>query len=444
MCRFAQLNLKKGGITGKCLNCGFFIFYGNNFFYHETHEETRRIFFLSCVIFAVKIKWVFSDRALSGLGLESIIMWQLLDSDLEFVVESDFIYMPLLFDPEIEREIQDFQSGKPLENPGKPEPKNIIKLKGKHFIKALNLNSSIDNCEAINAYSYRRLRNECLRKYQLTREVDGHFLDETLRTILFQITPYFIKKNKGLNRKKISDEEILDLIREKVNIPARYFKEAETFQKLEPLKEILKDLEDQKPIFKLPENGLYSGPALRDWLDKAVHAKVLASEHHRIAKSLQVREQFRQAKPEHIAVLLYIADAGAMEIDGFGFIMNNAYRGEYLVYKRTGDYILKDYYARSYLFSDCRVAVSTYTPFRPFVIEKYKHPFLLGHKAGQEICMKDFVPSNELTAKNVIRTLEEGLTAMRYGYDGRKRNGYHSLDKTWVHIPTIDFEDYRG
>ncbi|MBW2491637.1 MAG: hypothetical protein JRE65_10870 [Deltaproteobacteria bacterium] len=57
--------------------------------------------------------------------------------------------------------------------------------------------------------------------------------------------------------------------------------------------------------------------------------------------------------------------------------------------------------------------------------------------------MKDFVPSNEFTAENVIRTLEEGLTAMRFGYNGRKRNGYHSLDKTWVHIPTIDFEDYR-
>jgi hypothetical protein len=241
----------------------------------------------------------------------------------------------------------------------------------------------------------------------------------------------------------LNDEEMLDLIREKVNIPARYFKEAETFQNLEPLKEILKDLEDQKPIFKLPENGLYSGPALRDWLDKAVHAKVLASEHHRIAEALQVRERFSRSKPEHIALLLYIADAGAMEIDGFGFSMNNPYRQEYLVYKHTGDYVLKDYCARSYLFPDCRVAISTYTPFRPFVIEKYKHPFLLGHKAGQEICMKNFVPSNELTAQNVIRTLEEGLTAMRYGYDGRKRNGYHSLDKTWVHIPTIDFEDYR-
>jgi hypothetical protein len=87
--------------------------------------------------------------------------------------------------------------------------------------------------------------------------------------------------------------------------------------------------------------------------------------------------------------------------------------------------------------------VSTYSPFRPFVIEKYKHPFLLDHKSGQEICIKDFVPSNELSAKNIIRTLEEGLTALHYGYNGRRRNGYHSLDKMWVHIPTIDFEDYR-
>ena len=32
---------------------------------------------------------------------------------------------------------------------------------------------------------------------------------------------------------------------------------------------------------------------------------------------------------------------------------------------------------------------------------------------------------------------------MRYGYDGRRRNGYHSLDRTWVHIPTIEFAEYR-
>jgi len=370
-------------------------------------------------------------------------MKRLLDSDIELVVESDFIYIPLLFDPEIEREIQDFQSGKPLKSSGKSELKSIITLNGKPFIKTLKLHSFIDNYEAIDPYSFQRLRNECLRKYQLTREVDEHFLDETLRAILFQITPYFIKKNKGLNRKKISDEEILDLIAEKINIPEKYYKEAKTFGDLKPLKKILEGLENQKPLFKLPGNGILTGRTLRDWFQDAIQAKVLMSEHHRIEKALKVRKQLSQVKPEHIAVLLYITDTGAMEIDGFGFTMNNAYKGEYLIYKRTGDYVLKDYYARSYLFPDCRVAVSTYSPSMPFVMEKYKHPFLLGHKSGQEICMKNFVPSNEFKAENAIRTLEEGLTAMRYGYNGRKRNGYHSLDKMWVHIPTIDFEDYR-
>jgi hypothetical protein len=155
-----------------------------------------------------------------------------------------------------------------------------------------------------------------------------------------------------------------------------------------------------------------------------------------------MREQFSRMKPEHIATLLYIADTGFLEIDGFGFIRKNAYRNEYYVYKRSGDYILKDYYGRSYLFPNCRVTVSTYMPFRPFVMEKYKHPFLLKYKSGQEICIKNFNPPDEPTDKCIINTLEEGLTALQYGYDPRKRNGYHSLDKLWIHIPTIDFEDY--
>ncbi len=371
-------------------------------------------------------------------------MKRLLDSDLELVVESNFIYLPLLFDPEIEKETQALlQSGQAVENSGETESKIIVKIKNIHFIKTLSLHSLLKNYEEINAYSYKHLRNACLQKYHLTREVDSIFLGETLNMILFQIMPYFIKKNRGLQRNKLRDEDILDLIGEKINIPEKYHKKAEAFHDLEPLRQVLRDFEDPKPIFNLPENGLYSGAKLRDWLHEAVHANVLASEHKRIAETLKVREQFSQAKPKHIAVLLYLADTGSLEIDGFGFTRNNSYTGEYFVFKRTGEYVLKDYYARCYLFPDCRVAVSTYSPFRPFVIEKYKHPFLLSHKTRQEICMKNFVPSNELEAKNVIRTLEEGLTAMRYGYDGRKRNGYHSLDKTWVHIPTIDFEDYR-
>ena len=371
-------------------------------------------------------------------------MWQLLNSDMEFLVESDFIYLPLLLDPEIEKELQALlRPGKPVENPGHPESKTIITHQDRHFAKAFSIPSFLENYEVINAYDYKRLRKEFLSKYQLTREVDGILLDDTLKTIIFQVMPYFIKKNRGLRRRKLSDEEILDLVSEKIDIPGKYYQEAKIFRHVEHLKTVLKGLENKKQTFKPPGNGLHSALQLRDWFHKAVHAKILAQERDRLTKALQIRLQFSQAKPEHIAILLYIADTGSLEIDGFGLARKNAYRGEYFVYKRMGEYVLKDYYARSYLFPACRVTVSTYTPFRPFVMEKYKHPFLLRHKSGQDICMKHFAPPDEFTAENAIRILEEGLTALRYGYDARRRNGYHTLERTWVYIPTIDFEDYR-
>jgi hypothetical protein len=371
-------------------------------------------------------------------------MKRLLDSNLEILVESNYIYLPLLFDPEIEKEIQTlFSTENQIDISAQAGLTSIIKIEEKFFVKALNLYSLLENYKFINAYDYHHLRNDCLMKYQLAGEEDQIFLDETLRLILFQIMPHFIRKNQGLVRKKLSDEEILDLINTKIKIPEKFYKNAEIFQDLEPLQKILESLEDRAPMYKLPENGILTGRTLRDWFHDAIQAKVLISEHRRIAQALKIRKQFRQAKPEHIAILLYIADTGSLEIEGFGFTRYNGYKGEYLVYKRTKPYVLKDYYARSYLFPECRIAVSTYSPFRPFVMEKYKHPFLLDHKSGQEICMKNFVPSNEISAKNIIRTLEEGLTALHYGYDGRRRNGYHSLDKMWVHIPAIDFEDYR-
>ena len=371
-------------------------------------------------------------------------MRQLLNSDMEILVESDFIYLPLLFDPAIEKEVLTLlRPGRPMENPGHPESKTIITHKDRQFVKALSITSVLENYEVINAYDYKNRRKEFLKKYQLTREVDDILLDDTLKTILFRVMPYFVRKNRGLQRKKLQYEDILDLIGEKIDIPEKYYKEAKTFRHVEHLRAVLKGLENQKPIFKPPANGLLSTHQLRDWFHEAVHAKILAKEHDRLTKALQIRLQFSQAKPEHAATLLYIADTGSMEIDGFGFTRKNGYRGEYFVYKRMGEYVLKDYYARSYLFPACRVAVSTYTPFRPFVMEKYKHPFLLRHKSGQDICMKHFAPPDEFTAENAIRILEEGLTALRYGYNARRRNGYHSLDRTWVHIPTIDFEDYR-
>ena len=371
-------------------------------------------------------------------------MKQLLDSDMELFVESEFIYVPLLFDPEIEKELKIFyQEEETQKKSTSPAIKTIIHHNGRYFIKGLEIHSLLENFKDINDYDYERIRNDCLKKYHLLSEFDKVLLDETLHIILFEVLPYFIRKNRSVHRNKLDRDEIFDLIIEKTDIPEKYHQDAKAFGDLSALKRIVEDLDAHKPLFKPLENGLMSSHQLRNWLYDAVQANILKDERDRMAKTLQVRQLFSKAKPEHIAAMLYITDTGALEIEGFGFTKNDSHN-EYLVYKRTGTYTLKDYYARSYHFPDCRVAISTYAPLWPFVMEKYKHPFLLRYKAGQEICMKDFRPPDELSAKNIIHVLEEGLTALRFGYDARRRNGYHSLDKTWVHIPTIDFEDYRN
>jgi len=370
-------------------------------------------------------------------------MRRLLDSELELFVESDFIYLPLLLDPSIEKETQSlFQSGSPGKNTAQPESKTIIKHNTRHFVKTINVHSLLDSYKAINTHHYNRLRDDCLRKYRLTQGADGIFVDETLKKILFLILPHFVRNNKNLRRRKLAEEEVLDFIAERIDIPQKYHEDALAFLDLEPLHEILRGLEDRKPVLKPPGEGLQPASKLRAWFHEAIQAKVLADERYRVKKALQVRQQLSREKPEHIAIFLYIADMGSIEIDGFGF-SRMKFPKEYLIYKRTGEYVLRDYYGRSYLFPDCRVAVSTYTPSRPFVVEKYKHPFLRGYQANQEICMKAIEVANEPTASNIIRILEEGITALLYGYDARRRNGYHSLDKTFVYIPTIAFEEYR-
>lgn len=194
-------------------------------------------------------------------------------------------------------------------------------------------------------------------------------------------------------------------------------------------------------MFQSTPRGLLSGRKLKAWCQQAIQAKILADERIQVEKALRLRRQIPLKKPEHAAIYLYVAAGRTIELDGFGFCRMKLPK-EYLVYKRTGEYILKDYYGRSYRFPDCRVAISTPIPLRPFVIDKYKHPFLRGFQANQEICMKAVELPAKPTAKTIVRALEEGVTAMLYGYDARRRNGYHSLDKTYVYIPTIVFEEY--
>ena len=112
-------------------------------------------------------------------------------------------------------------------------------------------------------------------------------------------------KTEGCSAINLSDEEILDFVGEKIHIPGRYYKEAETFGDLQPLQAILKGLEDEKPIYKPPVNGLFTGRKLREWFHEAVHANVLASEHEAYSRDAESTRAIQPGKAEahcHIAL----------------------------------------------------------------------------------------------------------------------------------------------
>ncbi|MGW8222269.1 MAG: hypothetical protein ACWGP1_09005 [Syntrophobacteria bacterium] len=365
-------------------------------------------------------------------------MRRLIGSGLDFLVESGFLYLPLLYDPDIEGEIREIQ--------GRTEPQEatgcVILNQGKHFVKSLSLHSLVANYEKIGKDLYDQVRSDVLRQVVGKVERSETSLSWKLITIIFQVMPYFIKKNRGFERGKFGKEEVLKLIAEKVDIPPREYEPTNTVFDLKPLQEALQELEKLDSTWKSPADGMISSSELRNWLQKALKAQIIEKERTRLKNEVRRREQLIARVDEDMDTLLYVAQKGSLEINGFGFTRIGT-SDDYLIYKRTGEYRLKDYYGRSYLFPDCRVAVPTFSPYKPVVMEKYKHPFLYAHDSGQEICMHGFYPPQQFSAENVIQLLEEGINALLYGYDARRRNGYHSLDRTREYVKTVEFEDYR-
>jgi hypothetical protein len=263
-----------------------------------------------------------------------------------------------------------------------------------------------------------------------------------LITIVFEVMPYFVKRSKGFERKGLDKEEVLQLIAEKVDIPSKEYAETMASFELQPLQEILRKLEGLDVPYELPEEGLTSSRQLSNWLYRALKARVIDKEIGRLTKEIRERQEFIATVKADLDIFLHILEEGALEINGFGFTRIGD-SDEFVVYKHTGEYLLKDYYGRSYLFPDCRVAVATTGTFRPVVIEKYKHPFLYAYDSWQEICMHGFNPPGEFSAKNIILALEEGINALVYGFDARRRKGYHTLHPTRQYVKTVEFTDYR-
>ncbi len=372
-------------------------------------------------------------------------MKNLLESDLELVFESEFLWLPLLFDPSVAREIE-----------GPARNQLVTQAGGRYFIRTMSLRSLVGSYEALYPNSYEELRRSSLKRFGWDPPPEPD-VSERLQTILFSVLPHFVRRGKSLDRRRLTQEELLDLIGKRVGIPGG---SAELEAKRSGpgfVRRILADLEQYRPTVEPPAEGLMPARALGSWLSRALEARILEEERQRLAQILNAQERLGADAKRRMAIPLHIAEMGALEIDGFGFCRIGPGE-EYLIYKHTGEYALMDFYGRLYLFPDCRVAVSTRATLKPFVVEMYKHPFLEGHDSGQEICLRHFTPPNGLSGAAVVEALREGVNALLYGYSRRRRNGYHSLEgipkrtesldfdhtvSRRRHVLDVDFDDYR-
>ncbi len=374
-------------------------------------------------------------------------MWKILPSHLNVLVHQGHLYVPLLFDPDIDKEAhalisQGCASEDEALGSGPAAPPALLAVGEALFVPALRVSSLVDNYARIFPPEHAERRRTLRERYSLTADLFGVNLDPTLVTIIFHILPHFLRREGLRRRPRLTEGEILDLIRERLPTPYHFSQQARKFLEVKPLHEALRRLENAALDPSPPPEGLLPAANLRAWWDQALAARLLAEERAYLLQELENREQWAAAQEGRLAVLLHLAATGFLELDGFGFHRLKGGRG-YRIYKRTGSYALKDFYGRVYLFPDCRVAVHTLGFLRPFVVDHYKHPFLRRHGSGQHICVGSETRNLTFSAPNAIQVIEEGIHTLLYSYDRRRRRGYHRLDPLPGMMRLVDFEDYR-
>ena len=365
-------------------------------------------------------------------------MEKLFHSDIEFAIRAGYAYMPLLVDHEIEKEVHGNKEARfwNLASLFRTEHKiqNVIRIEGRHYVKTASLQSLLDNYEKVNRAGYEIEKAKCLRQYEKDLEIKETIIDHKLETIVFKVMPYFIKKNKALERKRMSDLEIVGIINKHVNVPPKYLEIAEDFKDTKSLRETIDKIENKEiAIPPEPEQGPISSEYLRDWFYKALEARILIEEKENLKNLLKQREELIDTNKGFIATLLYLKDNPSLEIDGFGFGDTNLYK----VYVHTGEYALKDFDGDIYLFPDCKVGVYISNLTSPLVFDKYKHPFLNDEDKDQFICIRHGSLSSNFTAENIINSLQTALNTIFYGYtNSGDFGGYNSLKNSM-------FQEYK-
>ena len=244
-------------------------------------------------------------------------MWRCLEADLEILVHHGHLYVPLLVDPEIHRESQVrhipvYGAATELENyPPSPRP-SIYAVQGRLFVQAVSAASLVDQYARIFPGDYDERRRLLQEQYCLTADLWDVALDPKLATIIFHILPHFLRR-AGLGRRRLGEGEILDLLGERLRVPARFFDQARAWLDVKPLKTALERLESAKLESGPPPEGLVLAAALRAWWQEALQARLLAEARADLLRGLRDREHWAQAQESRLAILMYLADKGALE-----------------------------------------------------------------------------------------------------------------------------------
>jgi len=377
-------------------------------------------------------------------------MWQILRESDQLLLQDGYLYVPLLLDPEIAAVLAaGLGEGRAGETAvpaaaGTPPAAPVVCQQGRYFVQSFSLTALVEQFPAVFPEEYQRLRSTLLAPVQPSLKADTIEGDAVLRTVLFEVMPYFLRLRRSPRRRAGTAPALLDYLAASLPRPPQAAKLlARLRQRQADLRDASVWLQDRLDRTAVPPAPLEGGPALRSWFQTALTARIFQETLDHCHQQLQALRQLQDLPEPQLVQLLAIATRGEIELDGFGMQRDGRRPGVYWVYKKTGEFVLQDYYGRPYLFPSCRVAVSTAGPFHPVVLEHYKHPLLRRFGPRQPICLTDFQAAREFSAQAIIQALQAGLNALYFGYNSRKRNGYNSLDSFGRHLSVITFDDLR-
>lgn len=359
------------------------------------------------------------------------------------LLDRERMFLPCPMDPQIFEELTGFEpsSGAPEHGSGLALGPRMICHEGTVYVETVPWPDVVRHAPELFAHMARKRRRAWFRDPRTAQrpEVLG-FDAKHVQMLLFEVLPRFVRVPTNIKSARNRAAALAAWLAEKVPVPTRYVRWAKEMQTShEAVK--ARTTWAAENVMEGDSWQRVSAHELMEAVDAALTRhweEMVFAQHRRIRESM--RQFVRWPVPAR-ALMLYVLTQGALEVKGFGFF-HRPFDGALVVYKRTGRYALMDYYRRLYLFPDCRVAVSTMDLW-PVVVEKYKHPLLPRHQPWQRICLGHPPRGRTFSAPEIFQSIEDGLNALYHGYDARKRNGYHSLDRLSAMEREIHFDDLR-